>query len=1631
MRCSDLQNVMARKTLTSLLPLGGILAAAFLVTPPLAAQEPKAGPEKLGSSQERPRPAAIQSPEQLRDADHEEDDLLFPLKRNLWFEHLRAFPNPHIPVGAYWRSQVQRQALIARYSAMLQGLRPDVAANVASLSSVKWTPDGPQPTAAYYGSVAYSGRATSIAVVPSDPSTIYLGTAAGGVWKTTNAGQTWLPVSDSQASLAIGAVAVDPNNPNNVFAGTGEPDFSGDSYYGQGLLKSTNAGQTWTLIRSPFTTGDTAPDFAAIAVQPGNSEVVLAGNQAGLYRSADGGTTWTVVINSGVSALLFDVKNHSTVYAGAGGFGLSAGPLLKSTDAGVTWKPLNGTGANIVPALSAVLRTSITEDVTGANLFVAFARSDFGSPGSVFHSTDGGANWTQLASPSALDWYRNAIAVVPNNPKVLYATGAGLYESVDGGATWNAVGGQAYADEHAFAFTPDGKTMYLTDDGGVFVNTNPAAASANFVSLNTTINTLTFYPHFSILAGKPKSMLGGSQDHGLNLYLGELAWPNGEQSGFCGDGNGVYIDPKGEYAYAHCQGGSANWAVNPTGDASTNSWVAGQTGIDVSDRTGWVADIEGDQKNLSIVYTGTYRLYRSTNNAADWTAISPDLTYGNGVISTIAVSPSDSNTVYVGSDDGKISVTNNATAGAAATWKTLAGLPQLSVSKIVVQPDSDNDVYMTLYGFGADHVYHSTNGGASWQNISGDLPDTPADSILVDPDIPTTIYLATDIGVYVTTNGGTNWVPLGTGLPNVVVQDILMYHPTRTLRVVTHGRGAWDAVLNQIIPVSLTVNPATIDSPATATITVTLNLPAPTGGATIALAPTNSTAFPIPASVTIPANSTSATLTVTASKITSPQSLTIAASYNGATVKSLVTLNPGSLALSANTSSQTVAQGKSISFSLKVQSLNNFDGKVTFSAANLPTGYLATGTGFNPATVTPAANGSATSTFTLATSAKTIPGAYTSSLEASSPGYATQVLPVKIQVVEAPAPTISSFSPATLPASAAVQTLKIIGTNYLAGDTLTFTPPGGLSFLSSAADLTVVSATEISYQFNDGSTPGKWSVVVNSPDGTTHSAAGSFTVTSTVNNPIPAIKSFSPTSIPVEAPPQSLTLEGTGFLYSSAVTFNGTAHPATYVSPTALKISLGATDLATVGNYAVIVTNPAPGGGPSPATKFPVTFGPWTWYDGSSTPNLHGVEGKQGTPSTANFPGARADGNTWTDTAGNFWLFGGLGYDAGTYYTTMNDLWEFVPSNKTWNWVTGGATGVFYGTYGQQGTPSTGNTPGSRNNSTNWIDKSGNFWLFGGGAWDAGSGFGPMDDLWEFKPSAKTWEWVSGSAYNSPSGTYGTKGAAAKTNAPGGRQNPVSWVDSSGNFWIFGGQGLDASAISGYLNDLWEFSPTTGTWNWISGANAVGSTNSGAKGIYGTKGVASTANTPGGRTQSSTWTDSSGNFWLFGGNGFDSAGVFGDLNDLWEFIPSTKTWTWISGSSTITPANTGPKGVYGTQGVAAAANTPGGRYGSLSWTDSTGKHWLFGGYGFDVNGYLGYLDDLWLFNSTTKTWTWMSGSRSGNPAAVYGTLGVGSVNNDPGGRSGSVGWADKNGDLWLFGGGSQNGYLSDVWRFVP
>ncbi len=435
--------------------------------------------------------------------------------------------------------------------------------------------------------------------------------------------------------------------------------------------------------------------------------------------------------------------------------------------------------------------------------------------------------------------------------------------------------------------------------------------------------------------------------------------------------------------------------------------------------------------------------------------------------------------------------------------------------------------------------------------------------------------------------------------------------------------------------------------------------------------------------------------------------------------------------------------------------------------------------------------------------------------------------------------------------------------------------------------------------------------------------------------------------------------------------------------------------------------------------------GQWTWEGGLNTVNAGGAYGTQGAASASNLPGARYDSSSWTDSSGNLWLFGGYGYDSTDGLGALNDLWQYSLSTGQWTWISGGNADNASGVYGTLGTAAAGNVPGARYSASSWIDSSGNLWLFGGYGYDSTGGVGRLNDLWQYSPSTGLWTWVSGGNADNASGVYGTLGTAAAGNVPGARYSACSWIDSSGNLWLFGGYGYDSTGGVGKLNDLWQYSPSTGLWAWVSGGNADN-----ASGVYGALSTAAASNVPGARQAASSWIDSSGNLWLFGGYGYDSTGGVGYLNDLWQYSLSSGAWTWVSGGS-----GDNATGAYGTQGTASASNLPAARQAANSWIDSSSNLWLFGGAGYDSTGGTGYLNDLWRYSPSSGQWTWVSGSSGDNATGAYGTQGAVSASTVPGARQAANSWIDSSGHLWLFGGtgygSTGNGYLNDLWQFVP
>lgn len=445
----------------------------------------------------------------------------------------------------------------------------------------------------------------------------------------------------------------------------------------------------------------------------------------------------------------------------------------------------------------------------------------------------------------------------------------------------------------------------------------------------------------------------------------------------------------------------------------------------------------------------------------------------------------------------------------------------------------------------------------------------------------------------------------------------------------------------------------------------------------------------------------------------------------------------------------------------------------------------------------------------------------------------------------------------------------------------------------------------------------------------------------------------------------------------------------------------------TTQNYTVTVTN---------------TADVWTWMSGGNAAYQFGVYGEKGTAAPGNVPGNREASVSWADSSGNLWLFGGQGYNSGFDQGPWNDLWKYNILSGQWTWVSGANSINQVGVYGEKGTPTNDTVPGSRIYSTSWIDSSGNLWLFGGDVRDA-SFSGVMNDLWKFNPETLQWTWISGAETRYEPGTY-----SGPDSVPGARQGSISWIDTSGNMWLFGGKGVDSTNSEGVLNDLWKYNPLTNKWTWISGSDTVG-----RSGIYGDKGTPSTGNIPGARQNSVSWIDGSGNLWLFGGlspGGGEGGGATNYFNDLWKFNPVTLEWTWVSGSD-----QPNQLGVYGNIRVPSIDNIPGSRAYSISWIDTSGNLWLYGGYFFFPDLANSNFNDLWKYTPSTGLWTWVSGPEQSNQYGMYGDKGVPLASNRPGGRNKSISWTDASGDLWLFGGYgysiANENYLNDLWKYHP
>jgi hypothetical protein len=732
-----------------------------------------------------------------RDRDREEDD---PVADGDYFYLQRRLPDGRINLQARAPALAHARLLRARLMAMT-GLD---AAGV-------WQLRGP---------VNVGGRVTDVVGDPANANKFYVGAASGGVWKTTDGGATFTPIFDGLGTLSIGALALDPRDSNILYVGTGESNPGGGSTTqpGDGVWKTTDGGATWQHLGLDLTV-----EIGRIVIDPKNPNnvfVAAMGNlfthnvDRGVYRSQNGGQTWTKVLfvsdGAGAIDLAIDPVTPTRVFAAtwerlrtpaAKIYGGPGSGLWRSTDGGTTWTALAGglPASSTEPSRIGV----VIAPSSPSTVYAIYSRkADFSLEG-VFRSTNSGTTWTRqsvtnLASIiGAQGYWSGRMFVHPTNPNDLWVDGVGLAHSTNGGSSFTSVSG-LHADQHAQWFSPTNPSVILKgNDGGVYRSTNGGSTWTHF-------NNLPISQFYTVEAHplQPARIYGGLQDNGVQRTT--TGQTNDWASVVGGDGLEVHVDPLStQVVYAESQFGALRRSTN--GGTSFSSATSGLTG-----RLGWKTPIAIDPASTgtgttSTLYLGSSMLFRSTNSAASWTAISGDLTNGNqgvgtvvfGTITTVAVARSNKNTIYIGTDDGNVWITRNA--GASYT-RIDANLPDLWVTQVAVDPGNDAIAYATFSGFRIDqplpHVFRTTDHGATWTDISSDLPDAPINAIAIDPRQSSTLYVGSDVGAFVSSDLGGSWAPLGVGLPDVPVSDIkILPGPPATLFAATYGRSIYSIEL--------------------------------------------------------------------------------------------------------------------------------------------------------------------------------------------------------------------------------------------------------------------------------------------------------------------------------------------------------------------------------------------------------------------------------------------------------------------------------------------------------------------------------------------------------------------------------------------------------------------------------------------------------------------------------------------------------------------------------------------------------------------------------------------------------------------------------------------------------------------
>lgn len=708
-----------------------------------------------------------------------------------WFMVQRTFPGETLNVSAYREALAKARQMRAAYQ---------------PIDEAVWEEAGPSNI---------GGRVTALGVHQSAPNVVFAGAADGGVLKSVDGGDSWTPVFDEEGAQSIGAITVDPNDPNTVWVGTGEANSSGDSYPGDGIYRSTDCGDTWEHIGL-----ENSYHIGRIAIDPTNSQRIFAAvagalwgtnPERGIYRSEDGGVNWERVLHITDSTAAIDVvinpQNPQIIYAAmwerirhsyARTVGGVTSGIWRSINGGDDWELLT---EGLPAAAPDVGRIGLTISPNHPNILYSIYCDHPGDLMGVWRTEDGGDNWVETNSPgssllSSFGWYFGNIYVDPVDPRRVFVLGVPLKCSVNGGDSWTNESGGMHVDHHAFWINPDNSDqIYDGNDGGVYYSNNGGEDWTKCYDLHIS----QFYAN-EIDYLLPDRLYGGTQDNGtLRTLTGALDdWV----MILGGDGFYSIVDyTDSDIIFAEYQWGSLKKSIDCGGYFSSCL-----DGVDSDDRRNWSTPVAMDPVNPDILYYGTYRLYQTIDQADEWEAISGDLTAGipSGytfhTITTIAVAPTNTEVIYVGADDGNVWVTQNT----GHDWTLISEeLPERWITRVAVSPQDEAIVYVTISGYRWNeflpHIFRSVDFGANWDDISGNLPEAPVNVIIEDPEYPQRLYVGTDVGAYYSENLGAEWQALGSGLPICTVSDMKLHNPSRILAAGTHGRSMYKMELDSLV----------------------------------------------------------------------------------------------------------------------------------------------------------------------------------------------------------------------------------------------------------------------------------------------------------------------------------------------------------------------------------------------------------------------------------------------------------------------------------------------------------------------------------------------------------------------------------------------------------------------------------------------------------------------------------------------------------------------------------------------------------------------------------------------------------------------------------------------------------------